>query len=338
MNKAQKQNKIDKFLQSFVKMSAFEENAEIKLAINICETLDSVFDNHYFLPRYYSISNLLNDYKETDNDLYDRSSSLRELLKKSKDFLNQLKPDNDLCNQYDALLRYCFDEVFKHSVDEFYSSALHEIIIYEASSSGRRNNQNVEQVNSITETIKDLNEQIQKIELNSQRIDIKLQQANDTLPNMLTAMGIFVAIIIAIVAIYLTTIINNHPINIVRTFFLVDSIQARISILLFLGLFAFDLLFVFLYLIAKITDRSIACNCYGCEGNVCQPKKCNFFMRIIKRYWNFIVVNTITIIAIFLLFVWHNTTLTKEEKNKLIHDTDIFITECPQTTETDSPE
>ena len=348
---AQKQEKIDSFLNTFIKMSAFEDNAGPELAIEVCETLDSVVDDNYFLPRYYSISNLLTEYKQENHDLYDRSSSLRELLVASQAFLKKLKAENALCKKHKSLLRYCNDIGFRYSVNEFYSSAQHEIIIYEASSISKRTNNSLTKFKRIEESIYDLtnslspmfgtlNEankklkqadgKINKADKKINKANIKLQQAEDLLPNMLTTMGIFVSIIIAVVAIYLSVVVHNNSMSIIRTFFLVDSIQARIILILFLGLFAFDLLFIFLYWISKLSGRSIACSCLGCDGQACEANKCKPFLRVIKRYWNFIAINAFAIILIVVLFVSHDAGLTKEEKYNLMHDVNIYATTSPQ--------
>lgn len=362
MTTPEKQQKINDFLQKFITMSAFDDKSDEDLAISICETLDSVKNNQEFLPRYYTISNKLLELKSQDYDKYDRSSSLKELLTSSKKFLDSITSDHPLCEQHPTLKTYCLDTNFKHLVNEFYSSAQHEIIIYEASINATRTNELLDitkrfeatTLDSMQNTmlqLKNLKRQIDKTEkkvnknlasaertlTDSQqklvyanekleKAELKLKQADNMLPSLLTTLGIFISIIIAIVVIYLSIIIADNSDGIIQTFLSATTTYARIIVILFLGLFSFDLLFVFVYWISKIANRSIACQCLGCgEDGKCKPNKCKTITRVFKRYWNFLLVNILTTIIICMLIFCHYNVIHKNHTNE--NNSDISVTE-----------
>ena len=398
MTKFEKQQKIDKLLENFISILPYEDdvgesrnektlNEEIvNLAINVCNTINEVLDEEYFMPRYYTLSNRLIDKESARTETFDVSSRIRNLIHKSINFLNTLNENHPYTKENESLAQYCLDPNFKHYVDEFYSSVLHEIIIYESyilsknamlatndikkfssmlddnkeyiQGISQQVNDNVSEFNTNVksklieahnaidnkiETInKDVDDRLNKADKQLEEAKNNLNETKNILPNMLTTLGIFVAIIIAIVAVYLSIVLHNQSNTLVSIIFIKDSVWARAIFILLLGVMVFDMLFVFLFWISKLSGRSIGCSCINGDTCVDCKKKtlCNPFVRVWKRYWSFIVFNIIILSLVTLCGILHWNSLSPEEQKQFISNEHIENTPSPtpaDITTSDSP-
>lgn len=359
----EKQKEIDDLLESFINTLPYEDEdgqsrdengirETIKdVARNVCRTIDKVLDDDYFLPRYYTLSHRLIEKEKDRQETFGVSSRVKNLITESINFLSELDLESPETKTDPGLRKYCEDKEFKHYVNEFYTSALHEVIIYEASTMSNKFIDNLStvqsgiavlddnmeafgttavKVNELEDKVENLNTDVQKkldeADVVLKKANISLQEAKamqeetkNMLPNLLTILGIFVAIIIAIVGVYLSIILNDHSNSLISALFVVDSIWARIIFVLLLGIFVFDMLFVFLFWIAKISGRSVACSCiHGVCENCKKGKICNSFVRVFKKYWNFIVFNTVIFLFMATCMGLHWNNLNEEQKTQFI--------------------
>lgn len=138
------------------------------------------------------------------------------------------------------------------------------------------------------ETSDTVNDKIKKVEDN----------ANNLLTNVLTILGIFVAIIFAIVAAYFTIAAENKSAQ------FSNVVQVNLGRFVLMGQVLFDLLFLFMHMISKLSGKSIALACLGCDNSVCKKGKCTFPMRLMNRYPYVIVTNFVAVGIYIVLTAW----------------------------------
>lgn len=126
--------------------------------------------------------------------------------------------------------------------------------------------------------------------------------ANGIVPNMLTILGVFIAIIIAVVACYLTLIFNQHQES--------PFPSLNISMCLLMGQLLMDIIFLLLYLISKLTNYTLACHCFVSRETDCSQcpdqfrNKCRLLNRIWLRYPYIVILNLIFVFSYFGLGLW----------------------------------
>lgn len=126
--------------------------------------------------------------------------------------------------------------------------------------------------------------------------------ANGIMPNVLTALGVFSAIIIAVVACYLSLLLGQH---------FTDARPLNLAICLLMGHILLNVIFLLLYLISKLSNYSLACTCSETGEKDCSKRssaKCNdcrWQNKAWLRYPYLILLNTVFVYAYVLLGVWN---------------------------------
>ena len=117
-----------------------------------------------------------------------------------------------------------------------------------------------------------------KKEFDNAKVDVDKTKTemNSLLTNVLTILGIFVSIIFVIVGAYFTVTgeIANLSIS--------NIVQVNIGRFILMGHILMNLLFLFMFMIARLANKSIAVNCKGCPNGDCCNANCNFINRIVK--------------------------------------------------------
>lgn len=128
------------------------------------------------------------------------------------------------------------------------------------------------------------------------------KSAESILPNILTTLGIFVAIIVAVVACYLSLLLsrhfeNAHPLN--------------IAICILMGHILTNVVCLLLYLISKMTNFTLACNCpigNKMDCGCCSPEKqetCTWANKIWLKYPYVVLLNGAFCLAYVGLGLWN---------------------------------
>lgn len=131
--------------------------------------------------------------------------------------------------------------------------------------------------------------------------------AESLIPNMLAVLGVFIAIIIAVVACYLSLIFNQHQ---------ADPLPPlNILMCLLMGQIIMDIVFLLLYLISKLTNYTLACHCFISRETDCSQcpeeyrNKCRILNRIWLRYPYIVILNTLFVFCYFSLGLWEFLTV-----------------------------
>lgn len=117
-----------------------------------------------------------------------------------------------------------------------------------------------EKTNSFFTRINKLQSKLQsKVDKSTQKMqestNIAISEARSVLPHLLTVVGIFVSIIIAVVAVYLNDLIKVENIE------FYNNPQLLIARYIVSGHMIIDIILLLLYLIARITDKNILIRC-----------------------------------------------------------------------------
>lgn len=126
--------------------------------------------------------------------------------------------------------------------------------------------------------------------------------AESIIPNMLTTLGVFIAIVIAVVGCYLSVLLSHHTKN---------AETLDMGMILLMGHILMNIIFLLLYLISKMSVHSLACHCF--EGNQmdclkCSAdlrKKCRLRHKLWLRYPYVVVMNSTFVVAYYALGLWH---------------------------------
>lgn len=129
------------------------------------------------------------------------------------------------------------------------------------------------------------------------------KQSDGILPNLLTILGIFVAIIVAFISGYLSIIqaggTNISPIA-----------QVCMAYFLLMGQLLINLVFLFMFMISRLSSRSISVlclysanvdhpgTCYGCKNS------CPFYRRLWRKYPYLVAVNWAILVGYIILLLW----------------------------------
>lgn len=127
--------------------------------------------------------------------------------------------------------------------------------------------------------------------------------AESIIPNMLTTLGVFIAIVIAIVGCYLSVLLSNHVGNNAKTL--------DMSMILLMGHILMNTIFLLLYLISKMSVHSLACHCMEghqrdcsrCSPDLCE--KCSLWNKVWLRYPYVVAMNGAFVAAYCVLGLWY---------------------------------
>ncbi len=137
-------------------------------------------------------------------------------------------------------------------------------------------------------------------DLNSttEEIEKMRSEMNSVTTNMLTILGIFVSIIFVIIGAYFT--VTGEVFNISIS----QIIQVNLGRFILMGHILLNLLFVFMFMISRLSSKSISVICRGCNDSICVNPKCGFLKRLVKKYPYVIYSNIILIGSYIVLFGW----------------------------------
>lgn len=127
--------------------------------------------------------------------------------------------------------------------------------------------------------------------------------AESIIPNMLTTLGVFIAIVVAVVGCYLSLIFNRHQ----NPGFPV----LNFSMCLLMGHILLNVIFLLMYLISKLTNYTMACHCRISRQMDCSrcPHEiqsiCNLSNRVWLRYPYVVLLNGIFLLGYAALGLWH---------------------------------
>lgn len=128
------------------------------------------------------------------------------------------------------------------------------------------------------------------------------QAAESIIPNMLTTLGVFIAIVVAVVGCYLSLIFNKHQNP--------DFPVLNLSVCILMGHILLDVILLLMYLISKLTNYTMACRCHvsnRADCTVCPQDlriKCRLRNRIWLRYPYVILLNGLFLFSYFILGLW----------------------------------
>lgn len=162
-------------------------------------------------------------------------------------------------------------------------------------------------LNKADKAINDVVSQSQTVEQQSKAIEARSEeikrQSDGILPNLLTILGIFVAIIIAFIGGYFS-IIQAGGISISKI------AQVCMAYFLLMGQLLINLIFLFMFMISRLSGRSISVlclysanknqpgTCYGCNNS------CPFYRRLWRKYPYLVAVNWAILVGYAVLLLW----------------------------------
>lgn len=212
---------------------------------------------------------------------------------------------------YDYIYRYRDDDSFRNIIDpilqdlqrrtQAFLKPEEKVIKKEARAAAVENerNEDKETVKSLVENITALTESARKAEESAK--DAK-HTADGIMPNVLTTLGVFSAIIIAVVACYLSLLLGQH---------FTDARPLNLVLCLLMGHILLNVIILLLYLISKLSNYSLACTCSETGEKDCSKRpseKCNYCRWQNKawlRYPYMILLNAVFVYAYILLGVWN---------------------------------
>lgn len=182
-------------------------------------------------------------------------------------------------------------------------------------------NENIAELNETVKKFDDIDEKIEEtnkkfsdtIRKTNNKIRGAKKNIDNIIPHMLTSLGIFVSIIIAVVVIYLSDLISidgNVPTYIT---------QFQFARYLMSGHIIFNIVFLMLYLISRLTNKTVLLRCSeyvplvkyekfkyrpcaNCEKQSCG--KCNFIKKLWKKATYMVGINLICFAGYLFLYDW----------------------------------
>lgn len=123
-------------------------------------------------------------------------------------------------------------------------------------------------------------------------------EMNSLTTNMLTILGVFVSIIFIIVGAYFTVTgeVFNKSIS--------GIVQVNLGRFILMGQVLLNIIFLFMFMISRISEKNISVSCGGCPNSVCQDYQCGFLKRIVKRYPYVVYSNVLIISSYIVLLGW----------------------------------
>ena len=136
--------------------------------------------------------------------------------------------------------------------------------------------------------------------------DSAKETADSIMPNMLTTLGVFIAIVIAVVACYLSLILSK-----IYGISSGSSGMINIVIILLMGHILLNVIFLLLYLISKMSAHTLACHCLvGDQADClkCSPElraRCRFRHKLWLRYPYVVAMNGVFVATYCGLGLWY---------------------------------
>ena len=149
------------------------------------------------------------------------------------------------------------------------------------------------QVESSETNIQNISEEIRDAQA---KIDGVVTSTNNLIPNMLTTLGIFITIVVTIIALYISNVLGTSKLE-----FAIP--QMRYARYILSGQITFNCIFFLLYFIAKLTGRTIHLSRMSTEKSLAVSQldtiSASFYYN--PLIW---ITNMLIIISYFLLFDW----------------------------------
>lgn len=126
--------------------------------------------------------------------------------------------------------------------------------------------------------------------------------ADSIMPNMLTTLGVFIAIVIAVVGSYLSVLLTHHA---------SQASTLNTAMLLLMGHILLNIIFLLLYLITKMSAHTLACHCLVGDQMDCQRcdptlrEHCHLRHKLWLRYPYVVAMNGAFAAAYCALFIWY---------------------------------
>ena len=162
-------------------------------------------------------------------------------------------------------------------------------------------NQSIKAANTATTTAK-----------SAKRIADKAEKtADNMIPNMLSVLGIFVGVVIAVVACYLTILLEDKNAEAIA----VESVPLAFMFAWMMGHILVMAIFMLFFMIAKLTDRAIICRCHhyieqkpneSQDCNQCsKANKCRPIERLRSRFPYVYWINAIFFVGYIIIGITH---------------------------------
>lgn len=244
--------------------------------------------------------------KETTEQIFARllNDYIQDLNNQQEAFRKSLNEANDLCQEAQKLA---------DGAKELNASAEEHI-----EKSQSLINSAIADKERLRVQTKDIQNQVRKAEGSAKKAELKAKNATETaegmIPNMLTVLGIFVGIIVAVVACYLAILLDKKEAVAIAE----KSIPLAFMFTWLMGHVIVMSVFLLLYLTSKLTDKSLACHCKNfvmsqTDEKINMPeccqcvyaKQCNAFVRLRSRFPYIFWINVIFVIGYLVLMIIH---------------------------------
>ncbi len=300
-------------------------------------TLNGIFNDNKFRPHYFFIFDLL------DKKPWNSLTTPIAFIKVIEEFLHSDNTLCAEDGNYNEIKKYLDDSEFRYNVDMFISALKYELMVRKSISKSENDiaecennisditnapqeaiNNHIEEYNTTLSAYKEeFNGYLQESKNNLETAKNEYSKAKDALSkttedlhetrkeisdtraemsslttNMLTILGIFVSIIFIIVGAYFTVTgeLFNKSIS--------SIIQVNLGRFILMGHILINLLFVFMFMISRLSSKNISVICRGCNDSVCVNGKCGFSQRLIKKYPYIVYSNVILSGSYIVLFGW----------------------------------
>lgn len=155
-------------------------------------------------------------------------------------------------------------------------------------------------VSSTEGKVEEIREEYTKIEnewtIKKEQLDTTISSTNNLMPNMLTSLGIFVTIIVTIVALYISNVLGPSKIE-----FAIP--QMRYARYILSGQITFNCIFFLLYFIAKLTGKTIHLSRIS-EKKLSGIEQLNSIRASLFYNPLIWIVNFLFVLSYFVLFDW----------------------------------
>lgn len=143
----------------------------------------------------------------------------------------------------------------------------------------------------------------EKLKAATETSDNARKAADSVLTNVLTILGVFIAIIVAFISGFFSVLLadrgNISPIA-----------QVCLAHFLLMGHVLFNLIFLFMFMISRLSYKSISVLCLYCNDKehlgMCQlcQCKCKWYKRLWRKYPYLVLTNWAIVIGYVILFLW----------------------------------
>lgn len=275
-----------------------------------------------FRPHYFFIPAMVSDlHSDAFSNVAVNANTAIEILKNiDKDY-----SQGESFQKYEGIQKFVSDDKFRYNVVMFFLALDYELKVAISIKSPRwfdsfreliPNLIKKESVQIQTDLQNDIDKkaatfrrQIASImgEVNTAQTDSKkmlkkLQKVNkdsdQLMSHILSILGIFVAMIFVFVGGY-----DTLSLGLTSNLFSETISQINIGGVILMGQILFNLIFLFLFMVARLSNKSIAVKCLGCNDG-CSNKRCKFGVRLWKQYPYVVVTNFTMFFSYIILFIW----------------------------------